>query len=322
MLHRLLLSSLALPALASLKDLSQCDPLKKDARKSIIMLLLLQKQKKTNMFITDCPPDPAFASKATFDFTKASWDDDTFTSFWAVDASTAQDKRQLILNNDNDNSTDGKGKGAAFSIWQDGQAPTLTSTRYFLFGKLSVEVQAAPGPGLITAIVLKSDSGDEIDWVGDSHPYTEDYIKKVIDCSEIIFRNSSAPSTTKRRQTTFTTASPYSTRTTQPTTSTPRPLPPSKLTASNGRPRSSASPSTTPSARRGASATSPRTSGPRRPCRSSSASGPSATAATRAPSSGPAGCLIGMAAMPRRTPTGRTSRRLRWRTIRAAATRR
>lgn len=34
-----------------------------------------------------------------------------------------------------------------------------------LFGKVRVQVQAAKGPGLITAIVLKSDSGDEIDWV-------------------------------------------------------------------------------------------------------------------------------------------------------------
>ncbi|KAL7797299.1 glycoside hydrolase family 16 protein [Trichoderma ceciliae] len=137
MLHRLFLLfvHLALPVLASLKDLSHCDPLKKDAH---------------------CPPDPAFASKITFDFTKATWDDQ-FTSFWSVDSSTAKDKRQLNLNN-----TDGK--GAAFSIWQDDQAPTLTSNKYFLFGKISVQVQAAKGPGLITAIVLKSDSGDEIDW--------------------------------------------------------------------------------------------------------------------------------------------------------------
>ncbi|KAL7918780.1 concanavalin A-like lectin/glucanase domain-containing protein [Trichoderma austrokoningii] len=139
MLRRLILTLLFTHlALASLKDLSHCDPLKKDAH---------------------CPPDPAFASKITFDFTKSTWGDQ-FTSFWAVDASTSQDKRQLVLNN-----TDGK--GAAFTIWQDGQAPTLTSSKYMLFGKVSVQVQAAQGPGLITAIVLKSDSGDEIDWVSE-----------------------------------------------------------------------------------------------------------------------------------------------------------
>ncbi|KAL7820799.1 concanavalin A-like lectin/glucanase [Trichoderma gracile] len=132
----LLFTPLALPVLASLKDLSNCDPLKKDAH---------------------CPPDPAFATETSFDFTRTSWDDDQFTSFWTADSSTAKDKRQLTLNN-----TDGK--GAAFTVWQDGQAPTLTSTKYLLFGKVSVQVQAAKGPGLITAIVLKSDSGDEIDW--------------------------------------------------------------------------------------------------------------------------------------------------------------
>ncbi|KAL7960693.1 glycoside hydrolase family 16 protein [Trichoderma compactum] len=137
MFHWLLILSihLALPVLASLKDLSQCDPLKKDAH---------------------CPPDPGFASKTSFDFTKATWNDQ-FTSFWTVDSSTQQDKRQLTFNN-----TDGE--GASFNIWQDSQAPTLTSNKYLLFGKVSVEVQAVKGPGIITAIVLKSDSGDEIDW--------------------------------------------------------------------------------------------------------------------------------------------------------------
>ncbi|KAL7910978.1 glycoside hydrolase family 16 protein [Trichoderma velutinum] len=137
MFHWFLLLSLylALSVLASLKDLSHCDPLKKDAR---------------------CPPDPLFASKTSFDFTKTTWDDQ-FNSFWTVDSSTLQDKRQLSFNN-----TDGK--GAAFNIWQDGQAPTLTSDKYLLFGRVSVEVQAVKGPGIITAIVLKSDSGDEIDW--------------------------------------------------------------------------------------------------------------------------------------------------------------
>ena len=50
-------------------------------------------------------------------------------------------------------------------MWQAGDAPTLTSRSYLLFGKVSVTVQAAKGPGLITALVMKSDSGDEIDWV-------------------------------------------------------------------------------------------------------------------------------------------------------------
>lgn len=51
------------------------------------------------------------------------------------------------------------------AMWKTGDAPTLVSNKYILFGKVSVTVQAAKGAGLITAMVLKSDSGDEIDWV-------------------------------------------------------------------------------------------------------------------------------------------------------------
>lgn len=65
---------------------------------------------------------------------------------------------------------DKEGKGAAMEISSPNQAPTLASKKYLFFGKVSVELQAAPGPGLITAIVLKSDTGDEIDWVSISGP--------------------------------------------------------------------------------------------------------------------------------------------------------
>jgi beta-glucanase (GH16 family) len=40
-----------------------------------------------------------------------------------------------------------------------------------LFGKVTVDVQAAEGQGVITKIMLKSDSGNEIDWV---HPPAND----------------------------------------------------------------------------------------------------------------------------------------------------
>lgn len=103
-----------------------------------------------------CPPDPAFADNVSFDFTTASWND-KFEDFWSVDKSTAKDKRGIDF--------DTKGKGAAFGLWEARQAPTVSSNKYLFFGKVTVEVQAAKGKGLVTAIVLKSDSGDEIDWV-------------------------------------------------------------------------------------------------------------------------------------------------------------
>ncbi|KAG5988003.1 hypothetical protein E4U43_004860, partial [Claviceps pusilla] len=120
---------------ASLKDLASCDPLRKDMH---------------------CPPDPAFAGKTSFDFTSSSWDDTRFGDFWTVDNSTAQDKKRLDFGTD--------GKGLAMGMFQTGDAPTLVSNKYLLFGKVSVTMQAAKGTGLITAMVLKSDSGDEIDW--------------------------------------------------------------------------------------------------------------------------------------------------------------
>lgn len=56
-------------------------------------------------------------------------------------------------------------KGVTLSLSEAGQGPSLFSDRYLFFGKVTVEAQAAQGQGIVTAIVLKSDSGDEIDWV-------------------------------------------------------------------------------------------------------------------------------------------------------------
>lgn len=108
------------------------------------------------MLRLDCPPDPAFACSTLFDFTTAGWNSN-FEAFWSIDDDTARDNKRIDFNTD--------GKGASFEMREAGQAPTLTSHKYIFFGKVTVEVQAAQGAGLVTAIVLKSDSGDEIDWV-------------------------------------------------------------------------------------------------------------------------------------------------------------
>lgn len=44
------------------------------------------------------------------------------------------------------------------------EAPTITSTKYLFFGKVDVEVDVAPGAGIVTSVVLQSDDRDEIDW--------------------------------------------------------------------------------------------------------------------------------------------------------------
>lgn len=55
-------------------------------------------------------------------------------------------------------------KGAEFTIAKAGQAPTLSSDFYIFFGKIEVVMQAAPGTGIVSSIVLESDDLDEIDW--------------------------------------------------------------------------------------------------------------------------------------------------------------
>ncbi|KAI0509676.1 concanavalin A-like lectin/glucanase domain-containing protein [Xylaria bambusicola] len=92
-----------------------------------------------------CPPDPAVGKEntVTVDFTKGKND-----FFKAADGTT--------ITYD--------GKGAAFSMKKETEAPTITSTKYIFFGKVDVEAVAAPGQGIVTSIVLQSDDRDEIDW--------------------------------------------------------------------------------------------------------------------------------------------------------------
>ncbi|KAM4056596.1 glycosyl hydrolases family 16 domain-containing protein [Hirsutella rhossiliensis] len=131
----LLAASMAIRALGSLKDLAHCDPLRKDMR---------------------CPPDPAFAGKASFNFSTTGWDQKDLEDFWEIDNDTVHDRRRLGFGT--------AAEGVAVGVWKAADAPTLVSRKYMLFGKVSVTVKAAKGQGIVTAITLKSDSGDEIDW--------------------------------------------------------------------------------------------------------------------------------------------------------------
>ncbi|GAB7342584.1 hypothetical protein MBLNU457_g0757t1 [Dothideomycetes sp. NU457] len=55
-------------------------------------------------------------------------------------------------------------KGAEFTIAKAGQAPTIETDFYIFFGYVEVKMQAAPGTGIVSSIVLESDDLDEIDW--------------------------------------------------------------------------------------------------------------------------------------------------------------
>ncbi|CEJ82671.1 hypothetical protein VHEMI02720 [[Torrubiella] hemipterigena] len=54
--------------------------------------------------------------------------------------------------------------GAVFAIKTVKQAPTFQSDKYIFFGHVDVEIKPAPGPGIVTSLVLQSADLDEIDW--------------------------------------------------------------------------------------------------------------------------------------------------------------
>jgi len=56
------------------------------------------------------------------------------------------------------------GAGAGLILGKKGDNPTLETTGYMFFGSLEVTLKAAPGQGVVTSIVMLSDSLDEIDW--------------------------------------------------------------------------------------------------------------------------------------------------------------
>ncbi|GAB7364479.1 hypothetical protein MBLNU230_g5289t1 [Neophaeotheca triangularis] len=61
-------------------------------------------------------------------------------------------------------SLDYTSQGAEFTINRAGEAPTVQTDFYFLFGRCDVRMKAAAGRGIVSSIVLESDVLDEIDW--------------------------------------------------------------------------------------------------------------------------------------------------------------
>lgn len=91
---------------------------------------------------TSCPADPALGTTVNCDFTKGPCD--TFSLLQGT---------QLTYGD----------QGAVFSI-SSTQAPTIESNKYIFFGRVDVQLQAAPEAGIVTSIVFESDCLDEIDW--------------------------------------------------------------------------------------------------------------------------------------------------------------
>lgn len=59
-------------------------------------------------------------------------------------------------------------EGVHFSVDSAGDAPQLISGFFIMFGKVEISMKAAPGAGIVSSLVLQSDTLDEIDieWLG------------------------------------------------------------------------------------------------------------------------------------------------------------
>lgn len=106
---------------------------------------------------TGCSPDLALGtSNASFTLNSTSSFE---TSLWNT---TAGD---LTYNS----------SGAAFTIAQKGDAPTIQTKFYIFFGEVEVWLKAAPGQGVVSSVVLQSDDLDEIDqeFIGNNDTHAE-----------------------------------------------------------------------------------------------------------------------------------------------------
>lgn len=71
--------------------------------------------------------------------------------------------------------------GLALTLSKRGQAPTIESNFYIMFGKIEVELKAANGTGIVSSVVLLSDDKDEIDIEllgGDKTQFQTNYFSK------------------------------------------------------------------------------------------------------------------------------------------------
>ncbi|KAM3503989.1 hypothetical protein MY10362_003857 [Beauveria mimosiformis] len=109
-----------------------------------VSLVSAQTSTECNPLKTTCKPDPAFGKNgANCDFTAGACNGFHVMAGKAV----TYDSR-----------------GAIVAMDAPGQAPTLRSDNYLFFGRVDVELQAAPGKGIVTSVVLLSDDLDEIDF--------------------------------------------------------------------------------------------------------------------------------------------------------------
>ncbi|KAI5455962.1 concanavalin A-like lectin/glucanase domain-containing protein [Mariannaea sp. PMI_226] len=87
---------------------------------------------------------------------------DALSSTYSYDFSDGEDGSNWSSIGQGDPNYDSN--GAHFVVKKKGDAPTIESSWYILFGRVEVHMKAAPGTGIVSSSVLLSDDLDEIDW--------------------------------------------------------------------------------------------------------------------------------------------------------------
>ncbi|KAL4789138.1 concanavalin A-like lectin/glucanase domain-containing protein [Aspergillus venezuelensis] len=101
---------------------------------------------------TDCNP------------TESTCDPDTGLSSWTFTSDFTSGDGALDGWNTTSGTVDLTSQGAAFTINEQGDSPTIESEFYIFFGRVEVVMQSANGTGIISTAILESDDLDEIDW--------------------------------------------------------------------------------------------------------------------------------------------------------------
>ena len=93
--------------------------------------------------LDDCPDNPALGGTIDIDFSKGA--SSQFKSLSTPIKYTPE--------------------GALFTITSDADSPTIEMYKYIMFGRVDIKMQASPGAGIVTSLVLESKDLDEIDLV-------------------------------------------------------------------------------------------------------------------------------------------------------------
>ncbi|KAH7316852.1 concanavalin A-like lectin/glucanase domain-containing protein [Stachybotrys elegans] len=93
---------------------------------------------------TNCPPVPAFGTDHDFIFNRSADPD-----LWETLAGRVQYDAET---------------GGRFQITRQGESTTIMSKFYFFWGRTEIWLKTAPGTGIISSVMLLSDTLDEVDW--------------------------------------------------------------------------------------------------------------------------------------------------------------